>query len=56
MPVGQSRHAATDVEPVDGLYVPAAQSVQLAWPSDGLYVPVGQLRQSAGVVEPVLGL
>ena len=53
LPASQDRHAAEDVLPVVGLYLPAAQLVQDDWPTLGLYVPAAQLVQDDW---PTLGL
>ena len=43
LPAGHDKHA---VKPVDGVYVPAAQSVELAKPAIGQKSPAGQAVQT----------
>lgn len=54
-PAGQFRHTL-EVEPVNGLYLPATQLVHAACPVDGLYVLIGHNWQSKENDEPMLGL
>ena len=56
MPAMQLAQAATDVEPVFGLAVPAAQLVHVACPVALLYLPVAQSAHADAREEPVVGL
>ena len=55
-PAPQFEHAAMEMEPVLGLYLPATQLVQMAAPPEGSYVLMGQEMHALMDVEPVLGL
>ncbi len=56
VPAAQERHAAEDVLPANGLYVPAEQKVHEGWAVDGLYEPGKQTEHAAEDVPPADGL